>query len=102
MYLQLYQIKKHLNIDDAFHEDDEYLASLAEAAEKAVEVQIDRPLDTLKDGEGYLPSPLIQAMLLLIGTWYASRESVTFGAANILPHGFEYIISLYKKYDKEE
>lgn len=56
MYLQLYQIKKHLNIDEDFHDDDEYLASLAEAAEKAVEVQIDRPLDTLKDGEGiYLP-----------------------------------------------
>lgn len=101
MYLQIYQIKKHLNIDEAFHEDDEYLASLAEAAEKAVEVQIDRPLDTLKDGEGYLPSPLVQAILLLVGTWYASRESVTFGASAVLPHGFEYIIALYKKYDKE-
>ena len=41
MYIQLYEIKKHLNIDKDFHDDDEYLMSLEEVAEKVVETNID-------------------------------------------------------------
>ena len=41
MYIQLYQIKKHLNINEDFHDDDEYLMSLEEVAEKVVEANID-------------------------------------------------------------
>ena len=76
MYLQLNQIKKHLNIDEDFKNDDEYLLQLAQAAQNVVEVHLDRPLDRLVNEEGNLPSSLIQAMLLLVGTWYANRESV--------------------------
>ena len=41
MYIQLYQVKKHLNIDEDFRDDDEYLMSLVEVAEKVVEKNID-------------------------------------------------------------
>ena len=102
MYLQLYQIKKHLNIDDDFHCDDEYLVELAQAAQTVVEVHLDRPLDSLENEEGFIPSPLTQAMLLLVGTWYASRESVSFASNSVLPHSYDYIIALYKNYDRED
>lgn len=101
MYLQLYQIKKHLNIDEDFHSDDEYLVELAQAAQNVVEVHLDRPLDSLENEEGYIPSSLTQAMLLLIGTWYASRESVSFASISVLPHSYDYIIALYKNYNRE-
>ena len=101
MYLQLYQIKKHLNIDEDFHSDDEYLVELAQAAQNVVEVHLDRPLDSLENEEGYIPSSLTQAMLLLIGTWYASRESATFASNSVLPHSYDYIIALYKNYNRE-
>ena len=101
MYLQLYQIKKHLNIDEDFHSDDEYLVELAQAAQNVVEVHLDRPLDSLENEEGYIPSSLTQAMLLLIGTWYASRESVSFASNSDLHHSYDYIIALYKKYNRE-
>lgn len=101
MYLQLYQIKKHLNIDEDFHSDDEYLVELAQAAQNVVEVHLDRPLDSLENEEGYIPSSLTQAMLLLIGTWYASRESVSFASHTVLPHSYDYIIALYKNYNRE-
>lgn len=101
MYLQLYQIKKHLNIDEDFHSDDEYLVELAQAAQNVVEVHLDRPLDSLENEEGYIPSSLTQAMLLLVGTWYASRESVSFASNSVLPHSYDYIISLYKNYNRE-
>lgn len=102
MYLQLYQIKKHLNIDDDFHIDDEYLVELAQAAQTVVEVHLDRPLDSLENEEGFIPSPLTQAMLLLVGTWYASRESVSFASNSVLPHSYDYIIALYKNYNRED
>lgn len=101
MYLQLYQIKKHLNVDEDFHSDDEYLVELAQAAQNVVEVHLDRPLDSLENEEGYIPSSLTQAMLLLIGTWYASRESVSFANSTVLPHSYDYIIALYKNYNRE-
>ena len=101
MYLQLNQIKKHLNIDEDFKSDDEYLLQLAQAAQNVVEVHIDRPLDSLLNEEGNLPSSLIQAMLLLVGTWYANRESVSFASNSVLPHSYDYIIALYKNYNRE-
>ena len=101
MYLQLYQIKKHLNIDEDFHSDDEYLVELAQAAQNVVEVHLDRPLDSLENEEGYIPSSLTQAMLLLVGTWYANRESVSFASNSVLPHSYDYIIALYKNYNRE-
>ena len=101
MYLQLNQIKKHLNIDEDFKGDDEYILQLAQSAQEVVEVHIDRPLDSLTNEEGNLPSSLIQAMLLLVGTWYANRESVSFASTYVLPHSYDYIIALYKNYNRE-
>ena len=44
MYLQLNQIKKHLNIDADFHDDDNYIQQLINVAEIAVERHIDYDL----------------------------------------------------------
>ena len=99
MYLQLYQIKNQLNINEDFHNDDEYLVDLGLAAETVVQKHIDTPLKELENGEGEIPSPLLHSMLLLIGTWYASRESVAFASNSVLPHAYDYIISLYKNYN---
>ena len=40
MYIQLDLAKKHLNIEEDFTEDDEYILSLIEVAESAVRVHI--------------------------------------------------------------
>lgn len=98
MYIQLYQIKKHLNINEDFHEDDEYLMSLEEVAEKVVERNIDTKLKRLEDGEGAIPSPLMQAMLLLIANYYANRESVAFAQTSNVPLSYQYLIDLYRNY----
>ena len=99
MYLQLYQIKKQLNIDDEFHDDDEYLVDLAMVAQNAVQRHIDRPFEELENEEGMLPMPLIHAMLLMIGSFYAKRESIAFAATTEVPLAYEYLLSLYKNYE---
>lgn len=98
MYLQLYQIKKHLNIDSDFTDDDEYLMDLGYTAELSVQKSIDKNLSELEDGDGMIPSPLIHAALLLVGTWYADRESVTHAAASPLPNAYEFLVNLYRDY----
>lgn len=99
MYLKLQEIKKHLNINEDFNDDDLYLLDLAKVTENIVQKHIDRELAELEDEDGNIPSPLAHAMLLLIGTYYASRESVAYVSTTELPHAYDYIIALYKNYD---
>lgn len=101
MYIDLSTIKKHLNIDESFKDDDKYLLMLEEVAEKSVAKHIDKDLAELEDG-GELPSPLLRAMLLFIGNMYNTRESVTFGSAMEVPLSYNYILDLYKDYSKKE
>lgn len=102
MYLKLYQIKKHLNIDADFTDDDEYLMDLASVAENAVQSHIDNNLSELEDENGTIPMPIIQAMLLMIGTLYAKRESIVFGSASEVPLSYEYLLGLYRNYNGSE
>lgn len=100
MFIQLYQIKKHLNIDEDFHLDDEYLVDLSIVAEQVVQKHIDNKLDELcAENNGELPSPLMHAMLLLIGNFYANRESVAFASSSEIPLSYNYLLDLYKNYN---
>lgn len=97
MYITLEEAKKHLNINSDFTDDDSYITSLINVSENLVQKHIDRELSELEDG-GEIPTPLKQAMLLLIGNFYANRESVAFSSVAVLPLAYEYIIALYKCY----
>lgn len=78
-------LKKHLNIDH--DEDDAYIEDLISVAEDAVETYINRPLSDMVDAEGKLKPAIRHACRLLIGTWYANRESVVFSTPSELPDG---------------
>jgi len=100
-YLDLETAKAWLNIEPQFQEDDLLIYALIDVAQAAVEKYIDQPLeDIVKDG--VLPSPIKQAMLFLIGTYYAQRESITSGSYQPVPHTFELLCDLYRNYDYEK
>ena len=98
MYIELDYAKKHLNIEDDFKDDDEYILGLIDAAEQAVRVHVNEDFDTLSEANGgCLPAPLEQAMLLAIGNWYQNREPL--GTRNAaLPFNYQYLIDLYRNY----
>ena len=83
--LTLEDLKKHLNIDH--DEDDAYIEELISVAEDAVETYVNRPLAELVDEKGKLKPAVRHACRLLVGTWYANRESVVFSAPSELPDG---------------
>lgn len=101
MFLDLATVKKHLNIDEYFHDDDEYLGHLILVAEKVVEKHIDCDFSVLVGADGMIPSPLLHAILLFIGNMYQSRESVSFTSAVELPLSFRYLLDLYQDYTGE-
>lgn len=98
MYIDTVILKKHLNIDETWVEDDEYIKALCLAAENAVENHIARPLSELTDEHGKLPPAVKHAILLLVGHFYANRESVSFATASEIPLAYQYLLQPYKSY----
>lgn len=98
LYISLGEIKSHLNLDSDFTADDEYLDSLATAAEDVVSKYIDYPLSQLEDASGDIPRALKFAMLLWIGTIYNTRESVSSVNMSTVPHSLELLADLYRDY----
>ena len=83
--LTVEDLKKHLNIDH--DEDDVYIQDLISVAEDAVETYLNRPLSDYVDSEGKIKPAIRHACRLLVGTWYANRESVVFSSPSELPDG---------------
>lgn len=97
MYISLDDIKRHLIIDH--NDDDQYLADLETVAEDAVRRDLNLySLCEIEDETGMLPASVIQAMLLLIGTLYANRESISYGQAHPVPHSYQYLLDLTRNY----
>lgn len=101
MYLDLSTIKQHLYIDH--NDDDRYLCDLESVAEDAVRADLNLDsLEEIEDETGMLPASVIQAMLLLVGTLYANRESVSYGSPVKVPHTYDYLLSLHRIYNRED
>ena len=83
--LTVEDLKKHLNIDH--DEDDAYIEDLISVAQDAIETYINRPIIDFVDSSGKVKPALRHACRLLVGTWYANRESVVFSTPSELPDG---------------
>ncbi len=98
MYTDLATIKRQLNIETTYTDEDTYLTHLYNVAEDAVERHLDIPLEYLEDSSNNIPSAVIHAMLLMIGTMYNFRESEIVGSTTSINHAYDYLLSLYKDY----
>ena len=99
-YVDLELVKRHLNLESSFTEDDSYLESLIEAGEENVAKDLCvtvKELETIGGGSR-IPAPLRHAILLTIGTFYSNRESVTSANLQELPRGVKYLTELYRNY----
>ena len=88
--LTIDDLKKHLNIDH--NEDDAYIEELISVAEDAVETYINKPLTDFVDSDGKVKPAIRHACRLLVGTWYANRESVVYSTPSELPDGVDSFI----------
>lgn len=98
--ITLAEAKRHLNVEDDFTEDDRYIEGLIDVAQEVVAQDICVPLEELEGKAGGVPAPLRQAMLLLIGNYYASRESVAFGVLVQDTKAYRHLIGRYRDYSR--
>ena len=97
MFISLDHIKRHLNIDEDYIAEDNYIMALVDAAEDVIERHINQSLADLEDN-GTIPMGLQQAICLLVGNWYNNRESVSTINMTEVPLAFQYLINTYKNY----
>lgn len=97
MYITVEQVKKHLNIDLSFDDDNEYIESLIEVAEDAVQKNTNIALDEQEEG-GELPPSTIHSILLLIGNLYNNREATTYSQVTEVPYAYKYLINLNRNF----
>lgn len=99
-YVSLEEARKHLNIEPDFTDDDDYIKDLIDSAELVVEKDICVSLAEVEVTEGRIPPPLKRAILLLVGSFYASRETEAFGVlVSKLPR-YNHIVGLYRDYSR--
>lgn len=110
--LELDIIKQHVRLEPDETEDDALLDTYATAAARYIENHTGRTLYATAgavpvDSEGtvtddhalVLNDDLVTAMLLIIGTWYANRESVVVGSiSSELPMGVKALVEPYRHY----
>lgn len=97
--------RQHLNIEEGYAADDAYIAGLIIAARRKVELDTRRTfggdVPTLAGDDAALAA---QAVLLIIGHWYANREAVSsegrVGAA--LPMSVSWIVDALRAWDAGE
>lgn len=100
LYATLDMAKRHLNIEDAFTDDDFYIEGLIGVAEERVAAELCMPVEDMAkiNRGGELPATLLHAILLTIGAYYTNREDVTTAQTKPLEYGVKYLTQLYRNF----
>jgi uncharacterized phage protein (predicted DNA packaging) len=97
MFITLEQVKQHLYI--SHNHDDLLIADYITVAEDAVCKDLNiHCLDEIIQSNGLLPACVLQAVLLLVGSLYNARESISFNQIHKNPV-YNYLLSLYRNYN---
>lgn len=98
----LAQIKAHLRLDANATGEDDYLLALITAARRSVELHINRSMMTAGEMQPDDLRAACQALLLIVGHWYANREAVVVGStATALPIAVEWLLKPLVKWSTD-
>ncbi len=100
MFVDIDKAKHHLNLDETFDYDNDYLIHLIASAEDAISKRLNvKSLSHLVDpNTGGLPDSVIHSILLLVGNWYQNREPVAMGTSAKIPYTFDFLADLNRSY----
>lgn len=93
-FVTLEMIKTHLNIEQDYHSEDDYLLHLRSVAFLVVQNHICSDLATLSGHK----KAIGHCLLLLIGTLYLQRESICTSSMKECPHTLQFILDQYKNF----
>ena len=96
-YLTLDEIKKQLNVDADFHEDDEFLTLIGEAAEDITANLLDINLNELVAQYGEMPAGVRHCMRMLCDYTYSQQRGSS-NESNDIPTAIMTILKLYRNF----
>lgn len=100
MYITLEKTKRHLEVDADYTGDDQLITDIILDVEDIAASDLCVPLPTLEK-DGALPRTIVRAMLLLIGSYYKSRENeIPNSDSTQMQNGYKRLISNYRDYGK--
>lgn len=103
-YISLDELKKHLNIETEFTDDDTYLKHTISVAELSVISYCNGGLiptavtDELNVETLVVPDAVKHGILLLASHLYLNRNPIAFTATTEIPLGFKYLLNPYRNY----
>ena len=102
MFLELAHIKKHLNIDAEYTDDDEYILYLYDVAVDVIQKHIDITFDEIMQKEGKIPNALLIIVMIVASISAAAIWALIpafFKAKfNTNPNSLTYILNMYRDY----
>lgn len=100
MYITLEEAKKHLEVDSDYTGDDQIITDIILDVEEIAEGDLCVSFYDLVSIHGALPRAIRRAMLLLIGSYYKSREDEIQNSESAqLQNGYRRLISNYRNYE---
>jgi len=97
-FLTFDQIQAQLRLDCGQAEmEHDLLVMYGESAETAVLNIIRRTYDELTETYGDVPTPIVQAALMLVDHFYQHRSPVNQQSLSIVPYGFDFLLKPYMK-----
>ena len=95
-YATLAEIKRHLNIEESYIDDDGYLQDLIEVTAIAIQNYLN---DTLSGAtETTIPMTIKQAALLLAAHFYTNRQIIAFANGVEIPYTYKFLLDPYKNF----
>ena len=96
-YITLEEIKKQCVVDPDFHEDDEFLEMLGDAAEDMASNLLDCSLDELVAEKGELPASIRHAIRMLVDYMYSQNRGSS-GESIDIPNAVYTMLKLYRSF----
>ena len=103
-YTTVSELKKHLNIEEEFTDDDVYLLELISVAEMAVSSYCNGGVEEASiiviDDVTYdaLPKAVKQACLMLAAHLYINRTPIAFTNTTEIPYTLKFLLAPYRNY----
>ena len=97
MELTIQDLKRQLNIELSFTDEDLLLQHMLDVSTSAVETYLGVHALTGYTGTT-MPKEIIQAIVMLAAHFYINRNMVTFAQGIELPYSFKFLLSPYRYY----
>lgn len=93
-YCTIHEIKRQLNIETTYVDDDPILQDLIAVASLSIDLYCNGGLSGYT--EQNIPITIKQATLLMAAHWYLNRQIVSFAKGEEIPYSFRFLVDPYK------